>query len=237
MGNSLLSIDWDYFISLDNENCVSSIENKRAIIDSWYKRYLQAKYQGENIQKGFQLSSEADKFWQVMKESFEFDSHIHVFVSDSHALSYEIAQEYNCDDVYLFDAHSDLGYGGLSSLDFEVNCANWLGKLLKNNKVDEAHIIYGPYSAEKPENFEEMNHLYHIEYPKLKELQTKSNTKSKISAIHICRSGAWTPPWLDNKFAEFIHKIGIPYTVIECPTRYWNPQVLTYADQLHYLMG
>ena len=43
MGNSLLSIDWDYFISLYNENCVSSIENKRTIIDLWNKKYLTSK--------------------------------------------------------------------------------------------------------------------------------------------------------------------------------------------------
>lgn len=232
MGNSLLSIDWDYFISLDNENCVSSIENKRTMIDLWYKRYLKLKAQGKNIQNRFQLSSEVNKFWEKMKEIFEFDSHMTVFVSDSHALSYKIAQDNNCDEVYLFDAHSDLGYGGISSLEFEVNCANWLGKLLKNKKVDEAHIIYGPFTAEKPENFQQMNDLYHIEYPKINEL----HTKNKISAIHICRSGAWTPPWLDKKFAEFIYKMGIPYKVIECPIRNWNPSILTFADQVHYLM-
>ena len=60
MGNGLLSIDWDYFISLDNKNCVSSIENKRTIIDLWYKKYLQSKAQGENIEKRFKLSSEAE---------------------------------------------------------------------------------------------------------------------------------------------------------------------------------
>ena len=102
-----------------------------------------------------------------MKQIFEFDSHIDVYVSDSHAFSYKIAKKYDCEDVYLFDAHSDLGYGGLSSLDFEVNCANWLGKLLKNKQVDEAHIIYGPYTAEKPENFQEMNEHFHIDYPEI----------------------------------------------------------------------
>ncbi|MGM9967969.1 MAG: arginase [Rummeliibacillus sp.] len=232
MGNSLLSIDWDYFISLDNQNGSSCIENERTINDLWYKRYFQLKAQGKDIQERYELSNEVDNFWREMKEIFEFDSHIHVYVSDSHALSYKIAHEFNCDDVYLFDAHSDLGYGGLPSLDFELNCANWLGKLLKNNEVDEAHIVYGPYTAEKPEYFKQMNKRFHIEYPKLNDLQPKE----KISAIHICRSGAWTPPWLDEKFAEFIQKMGIPYTVVDCQLRKWNPSDLTYADQVQYLM-
>ncbi|WP_312755415.1 arginase [Rummeliibacillus suwonensis] len=232
MGNNLLSIDWDYFISLDNKNCVSTIENKKTVNDLWYKRYFQFKSEGKDLQKRYQLSEEADKFWGKMKKIFEFDSHVHIFVSDSHALSYKIAQMYNCDNVYLFDAHSDLGYGGLPSLEFELNCANWLGKLLKNKKVKEAHIIYGPYTAEKPENFQQMNELYHIEYPTINDL----DEKTKISAIHICRSGAWTPPWLDGKFIEFIRKIGFSYTMTECLKRNWDPTALTYADQLQYLM-
>lgn len=231
MGNSLLSIDWDYFISLDNNNA-SCIENEKTINDLWYKRYLQMKAQGKDIQKRYVLSAETDKFWGKMKEAFEFDSHIHVYVSDSHALSYKIAKKYNCHDVYLFDAHSDLGYGGLSALDFELNCANWLGKLLKNKDVDEAHIIYGPYTAEKPEYFKQMNERFQIDYPSLNDL----HPKGKVSAIHICRSGAWTPPWLDKKFIEFINKMGIPYTLIDCQQRDWDPTSLTYADQIQYLM-
>jgi hypothetical protein len=44
----------------------------------------------------------------------------------------------------LFDSHADFGYGGLLSLDFEVNCSNWLGKLLKEKQIEQAHIIYSP---------------------------------------------------------------------------------------------
>ena len=41
-----------------------------------------------------------------------------------------------------------LGYGGLASLHFELNCANWLGKLFKDNIVKRANIFYSPYTLE-----------------------------------------------------------------------------------------
>lgn len=59
-------------------------------------------------------------------------------------MSYKIAKENNCKVVYLFDSHADLGYGGLASLNFGVNCSNWLGKLLKEREIIEANIFTAP---------------------------------------------------------------------------------------------
>ncbi len=232
MGNSLLSIDWDYFISTENQTVVSYVENKKTIIDEWYKRFIQAEAKGKNLQKYFQLSNEIDKFWDKLKQVFQFDENLKVFVSDSHTLSYEIAKNYHCDEVYLFDAHSDLGYGGLSSLDFEVNCANWLGQLLKQRQIKKAHIIYSPFTKEKPEYFKQVNKAFNINYLQFKNLPSGIKT----SAIHICRSGAWSPPWFDKKFMEFVEKLGLPFKIIDCPIRKWNIKNLSFSDQLNYLM-
>jgi hypothetical protein len=61
MGKCLLSIDWDYFV-YTRDNWGSYLENNRSITDLWYKRYIQAKARGEDIQKAFQLSLELDAF-------------------------------------------------------------------------------------------------------------------------------------------------------------------------------
>lgn len=97
--------------------------------------------------------------------------------------------------------------GGLSSLNFEVNCSNWLGKLLKDRLIKEAHIFYSPFTEEKPEYFEPINSIYNVKYHDFDAF----NKSIKVSSIHICRSGAWTPPWLDNKFIQSINASGIPY--------------------------
>lgn len=232
MGNCLLSIDWDYFISTGNSTIGSYIENKRTIIDLWYKRYLQSLKIGVNIMKSFELSSDIDNFWDRIKKTFIFDKNLKFYVSDSHSLSYNIAKQCECNTVYLFDAHSDLGYGGISSLDFEINCANWLGKLFKDQVIEKAYVIYSPYTFEKPDYFKPMNDIYNIEYPKFEELNRYIN----VSAIHICRSGAWTPPWYDNKFIEFINKSGITYSIIDCPMRTWDTENITLSDEIYYMM-
>jgi len=232
MGKCLLSIDWDYFV-YTKENWGSCLENSRSMIDLWYKRYLQAKARKEDIQKAFQLSSEWSTFWNKIKKYFKFVKNIKAYVSDSHALSYQIAKEHNCTAVYLFDAHADLGYGGLSSLDFEVNCSNWLGKLLKDRQIKEANIFYSPYTAEKPEYFNPMNRIYRIRYRDLNELVPWI----EVSTVHICRSGAWTPPWMDHQFAQFVGALGIPYKLADCPERKWDPDHIRLSDQIHYLMA
>lgn len=232
--SGLLSIDWDYFISMKNMPIESMLENKKTINDWWYKRFLQGKSRGEDLYKHYQLSKEVYQFWEQVEEYFEIDDDIKVYVSESHRLSYDLAKTFNCHEVYLFDAHSDLGYGGLSSLEFEVNCANWLGHLLKDHQINQAHILYSPYTKEKPEWFNQINHQFNVEYlSSWKQLKNKS----KISVIHICRSGAWTPPWFDDKFFQFIRKLKMPYKIIDCPKRQWKINNLTYAEQLQYLMS
>lgn len=148
-------------------------------------------------------------------------------------MSYDIAKENNCRIVYLFDSHADLGYGGLLSLNFKVNCSNWLGKLLKDKLIKEANIIYSPYTTEKPEYFKPMNSIYNIGYYDFNDL----DISIKVSAIHICRSGAWTPPWLDKKFTQFINALGVPYEIADCPARNWDTKNISFADQINYLMA
>lgn len=233
MRKCLLSVDWDYFIYTQRENWNSYMETGRSVVNLWYKRYINSKMQGNDIRKSFQLSSEADVFWDKIKNHFKFLKGVKAYVSDSHALSYDIAKEQGCDAVYLFDAHSDLGYGGLASLNFEVNCANWLGKLLKDKEIAEAYIIYSPFTFERPKDFKPMNDAFNIWYTDFGGL----NAGIEISAVHICRSGTWTPPWFDERFRQFVNAAGIPYEIINCPERKWDTEHLSFSDQINYLMA
>jgi len=233
MKKCLLSIDWDYFIHTQSENWGSYSENTNNIINLWYKRYIQAKTYGKDIQKWFQLSSEHENFWQKIRELFIFAKGVKTYISDSHALSYEIARDHGCNAVYLFDAHADLGYGGMASLEFPVHCANWLGKLLKDKWIEEANIIYSPHTAEKEEYFKPINNAFNIHYLSFDEL----DTGLEVPAVHICRSGAWTPPWLDDCFYRFADSSGLTYELINCPTRKWDTKNLSFSDQVQYLLA
>lgn len=233
MKKCLLSIDWDYFIHTRNENWGSYIESKNNIIDMWYKRYIQAKARGKDIRKWFQISTDIDGFWEKLKEHFIFTKSVTAYISDSHALSYHIAKEHGCNAVYLFDAHADLGYGGLSSLEFPVHCANWLGKLLKDGWIDEANVIYSPNTVEKEEDFKPINNTFKVRYPGFDDL----DTGIEVLAVHLCRSGAWTPPWLDDCFFRFADNSGLEYEIKDCPIRNWDINSLSFSDQIQYLLA
>ncbi|NEU05901.1 arginase [Clostridium senegalense] len=232
MKKCLLSVDWDYFVYTQKENWGSYIENNRNVINLWYKRYIQCRNRGKSIEKSFELSKNANIFWNKIKRNFKFDKNLKVYISDSHVLSYDIAKKYDCNEVYLFDAHSDLGYGGLSSLNFEVNCANWLGKLLKNNIINKANIIYSPYTTEKPEYFKEIKNKYNVNFIDIDDLEKDIY----VPSLHICRSGAWTPPWFDEDFKKFIDELKVPYKIVDCPKRNWSPENLSFSDAIYYLM-
>ena len=231
MKKNLLSIDWDYFIPVKEEWCGSYIENKRTNIILWYRRYFKNKKVGENIEKTVRTGNELKSFWSKIKKCFSIKNKAKVYVSDSHKFSYFIAQNNNCDEVINFDAHSDLGYGGMKSLDFELNCANWLGKLLKDSIVKSASIVFSPYTYEKKSEFQEINNSFSIYYPKMENLK-----KRNISVIHICRSGSWTPPWLDGQFYKFVNDLHMAYKTMKCPKRNWNPEDLTLSDKIYIML-
>ncbi|HEY8343787.1 MAG TPA: hypothetical protein VIL66_01170 [Bacillota bacterium] len=58
-----------------------------------------------------------------------------------------------------------------------------------------------------------------------------------VGAIHICRSGAWTPPWLDQKFYQFVDALGLPYETVDCPERKWDPDHISYSEQINYIIA
>lgn len=238
MGKTLLSIDWDYFIPTKREWFGSYLENRRNLIGIWYQRYLKAIINGEDLLQTIHTGPELQEFWKIINDLFKITDATKVYVSDSHKYSYFLAKINSCSNVYLFDAHSDLGYGGLPSLEFELNHANWLGKLLKEGHISRATIIYSPYTYEKKEQFQEINNAFDIDYSTLNDYRRLKElpVEVMVAAIHICRSGVWTPPWLDDDFSRFIRMVNLPIRIFKCPERNWNPESLTLADKIDYLL-
>jgi len=165
MGGVLLTVDWDYFMPYMKEWKGSYAENKSNILKHWYRTYIESYIKGIDITKSMDIGGEEKDFWDNIVEKFQLENVHKIVVSESHEMAYEIAKEGDLREIYSFDAHSDLGYGGIESLNFEVNCANWLGKLFRDGLINEANIIYSPYSAERAEDFKEINERFNIKYP------------------------------------------------------------------------
>ena len=229
---ALLTIDWDYFMPYVGYFNLSYLENRRNIDKHWYKLYLEKKQCGIDITKEMVVGKEKDNFWTNISKYFNFSSIDKIIVSDSHKIAYDLAKVTKCEEVYNFDSHTDLGYGGLESLNYEVNCANWLGKLLNEGWVRRGNIILSPYTSEKEEYFKEINESFDILYKEIDELEPQV----QVNTLHVCRSGAWTAPWLDNEFREFIKGINKKIEYKEYMDREWNINNITLADQIEYLL-
>ena len=234
MDKVLLTIDWDYFINVHSQHYMSYRENQVNLLEEWYRRHLICLQRNEHLENFYNLAPFYKTFWKQAKKALKLKKTIHVIVTEGHEEAYKIAKEWDCTEVYSLDAHSDLGYGGLAALEFEINCANWLGKLLKEKYINKANIIYSPYTKEDEEDFKEIMDAYEVHFLSLEELFKR---EIDVAAIHICRSGPWTPPWYDEALDEFIKQISeSPVLQIEVK-RSWKPKALNLADQINCFMG
>lgn len=197
----LLSIDWDYFFRIPpSEKSYLYDWGARETLffrtEVWYARAL-----------GFQIAgvplpyTTGDEI--LFRKRFRIREHAPIFVCDSHSCAVlpEVAQDVT--HVVSYDAHHDLGYSGKRYKDFRSlhtwGADDWLAYYAVQKK---AHIT--------------------IQYPKWRtDFKTVDKTSYEpaslvrsiddFNAIHesfdrvlICRSAAWTPPWLDDMYFHFV---------------------------------
>lgn len=234
LGKTLLSIDWDYFIIEPIRQDHSYRETRQDIQAKWYQEYLVGIENDFNLEDQYEIGEIYKIFLKQVMPILRCNKQNQVILTESHAAAYKEAIEMRAEYLYLFDAHSDLGYGGMAALSYEVNCANWLGKLLKEGYLQGAFIIYSPYTRESPKDFEEIVKRYHIKFLSLKDF-LKINPR--IDQVHICRSGPWTPPWYDGILYEFVEAFCQPIKDTLGGRREWQPLKLSLADKINYRLG
>lgn len=238
MKKYFLSLDWDYFIDVHTLYSHSYRETERDILVKWYNEYFWGLENGQSIERNYILSPDYERFKEKVVPQLKITGKLPLVVSESHEVAYECVKQSGCEAVYLFDAHSDLGYGGLEALEYEVNCGNWLGKLLKEELIHEAYIIYSPYTKECVEEFEEQMNAFSIHFISETDLLESPIT---FEAVHLCRSGPWTPPWYDESFYALAEafKENFNLKVIDQvgEKRRWEPQALTLAERINYKLG
>jgi hypothetical protein len=231
MKRVLISVDWDYFIDVKRTAAMSLRENKRNCYFRWYKRYLQ----NPRIVLLYRLLPRLENFWNVLGRHYHFNSSTLLLISESHKYSYALSRILGCVKVINFDAHADLGYSGASRIGAYTHCANWLGRLVNTDRIVEAEIVYSPYTHEKAEMFRDfLKKGVAVHFMRLEQLEDQPQDEV-VAGIHVCRSGAWTPPWYDQKFYRLINASGIQRRKGFVKPRIWRPTQLTYAQKLNLL--
>jgi hypothetical protein len=178
-----LTIDWDFFVPEKARWDMGHGESVLFLTILWTHR-------AELIDR-IKTSGEEKGFWKQLDVKLPQ----RVCVSDSHAYAYAVPND--ADRVVLFDAHHDCwdrrGKG--------VGCENWLRIWLEESEAREVlwvypkHLIENWGKQEVPEDLR--SRVETMEWHGSIDLE-------EVETVHICRSGCWTPPWLDVDFIAFV---------------------------------
>lgn len=200
-----ISLDWDYFIKATAEDRASlfpdgGIENlpesvKSVIWDSHYS--------GKSALKKVRTVSElTDIKKYIAGNKFE-----EALVVESHRYMYDFVMRSTDEDsvfkVINVDFHHDYYQFGEEDEFEEVNCGNWVIKLLKKYK----NMKYTWVCREDSDLDTD------FEIPECVSIETDLNkVLSEISKedelyIFLCRSDMWSPPHLDSKFTALAEAI------------------------------
>jgi len=210
---ALVSIDWDFFIK---EDLMMDFGHSESMNNDflWGTRVTGFAAQGNNLLKMLQTNGKEREFWNRLRGmGFNFNDQTHLIITESHADAYDLVEYFTPTSIINFDSHSDLGYKGLKSLYNEsVSCENWLGKSMIDfgpYYVDDVTLVYSNHTLEKNDTrFDEIIKKLSVDVKYEDDFFSDKPIEPDIDVIHVCRSGAWAPPWLDSKLFSFIKRSG-----------------------------
>lgn len=171
-----------------------------------------------------------EAFWSVLEQlGYDFSRCGHFIVSDSHAgagpVFHEIGhREEPAGLLVNFDAHHDLGYKGWEQSEIAIEaekcyCDMWLCAVLCWVPELKARVVYPPWQTTKDLEWERKQIRENLPAAMHKRVRAdlflRDEAVSRIAkpakgktfdvkAVYICRSSAWTPPWLDQAFIDFV---------------------------------
>jgi hypothetical protein len=207
-----LSVDWDYFFETPEGNPdadlieMSLYDWGHGESDIFLHSAIWETRAGSILASGREmpgLSGEEEGFWS----RFRFSPVCSIHVADSHRFGSIVFKGF--DQVINFDAHHDLGYYG----EFEgLDCGNWARRFLEGNPGSRYEVRYPRWKS-----WEESVQPEEVDPERWSKGWGDDPVEVEIDRVFICRSGAWTPPWLDEGFEDFIlecrKEVGVPGVV------------------------
>lgn len=216
---NVCSIDWDYFFPDEHpydwglNEFPASLLNRLWVIRAGNVPIFTKAFKDRNIALYNFLPDieRINTFWNHIKTK---DSSI--VITESHAELFKIIDAMEIEiTLYNFDAHHDI-YS-----DKNLNCGNFVYHLLNEGylKPENYHIVYPHWREDSLDglivcdDIEKINTYYQI-----------PEDLPIFNIIFICRSGAWTPPWSDDHWINFIqywkqyppiwkNKMALPYVL------------------------
>jgi hypothetical protein len=217
-----LSVDWDYFVpSIDREFALGAAEGfSDAMVDALWDARIARLLAGGQALPG--TSGEEEDFWK----RFLFAPEVELFYADSHAQAAHPSLRRRYRDVWNFDSHHDAGYEGRLDDVFRlgwVGCANWMCYYYLHGAA--LRVRYPRWREDAPRR--EVPPLCPVE----REIDDGEGVPVVFDAVFVARSGALTPPWLDEAFYRFLG--AAPFSKRHCLDSPWHQRGLDPAWIAH----
>jgi len=216
---TIISIDWDFFVPEDVRWDFGHAENLLFLNMVWMTR--------SQLMDEMTTDGEEQGFWDKLTNHADIEG-ASFNVSDSHSYGYQMAR--GADHLVLFDTHHDVWPWNRKS--DHVNCDNWARFWLMSNPHAKMTWVRSAHSDYTLEGFDDFHGAERIEV--LTWGKDVIPDFGRVNRVHVCRSGCWTPPWLDQSFIDFVSAgakaIGTP---VECLPEDdgWNPLARRWSDE------
>jgi hypothetical protein len=222
--HNALIVDWDFFFPIDRSwDWVTTEEVSPELLQAlWIARAIP-----------FDLSKEplptvvsTEGFW----ERFRYRFGGKLYVADSNKLAYtavlaEFSDRIADTGVWLFDQHHDCGYkpDALERLAAAgVTCEDWMLALSHLTGTAALHVRYPAHRSDafdaEPEPIINLDRRF--------DSLDDEMLPPFFDMVFVCRSGAWVPPWADEKFHQFVQSCplaGLRIDLEVVPTRPLTP--------------
>jgi len=192
----VVSVDWDFFFPYWPEWDWGHAENPLFEKWAWLARALDR----PGLVEEYRPVPQYRAFWDALAGKGLRPRK--VFVAESHVRLYGLVLSSGLRGVRVlhFDAHHD---AWPLRGDGRVTCENWLAALLRAGAVEEALWVrpsWGFWREEEPPPLPEgVETMTWEEF-----LGADIGPARETPFAFVCRSPAWTPPWADSKFREFL---------------------------------
>jgi len=212
MANVLLSIDFDFFVPEKPRWDLGHCEDEMFLKMMWTTR-------GHLIPEMKTDGNEKD-FWKRLP--WHIPASQDVFVSDSHLLAYHLTKD--TDHIVLIDRHHDCFEWPTTKGPFQVDCGNWAAVWL--SACAKRKLLWVHPDDLSTDDLEIPVHtcrerILAVPYSRFCKMRLTRDLKCPNLTIHVCRSGCWVPPWLDQDFVNFVKASGLTPQVMQ--EGVWDP--------------
>ena len=191
----ILSIDWDYFFPNDEDYDWGHREAPFFIDTIWNFR-TNAKAPDGKLMLDVHVPTIPKNFWKKVLRNTPI-----LTIAESHCSIWPMLDNmrmFGPIEVTNLDAHHDCGYKEYPRRipkTVAIGCGDWGYWGLKTKRISSLRQFYPAWRGERPEGRAAAGNRggrFGLPEP------------TSYNAVFLCRSGAWTPPWYDDRLQQFI---------------------------------